>query len=180
MAEILFCGGCGKKGMLEVWKHCPHCGFKVLVPEIVCQFPGLPKGQLPEGWNPLFLKSGDIAEALIDSGFASSRLELADPDWDDAWVEEFNHDHFGVVYVVKEDGNARFSLDLMITGLPLAEQLKEKFEDLENPLVRLVDDGWCIELNSFGGAWQDEESYAKVLQENFGGEILIAKPKKKK
>lgn len=180
MAHSLFCGGCGKGNMQPLWKHCPYCGFRVLVPELTCQFPGMTKEEQPEGWNPLFLKASDIAEQLIMANLAGSKLELADPEWGQEWIDEFNHDHYRVVYVLNAEGNAEFSLDLVITGLPTAVMLKEKFTDLEEVQVRLVDDGWYVEVHSFTDQWQAEEAYAKTLQENYGGEIFIAKPKKKK
>ena len=180
MANTLFCGGCGKGNMQPTWKHCPYCGFKVLVPELNCQFPGLAKEDLPAGWNPLFLKASDIAEQLISEGIASSKLELADPEWGPEWVDEFNHNHYWVAFVVNSEGNATFSLDLVITSEPTALMLKEKFPDLDEVQVRLVDDGWYVEIHSFTDDWQAEEALAKQLQENYGGEIFIAKPKKKK
>lgn len=180
MANSLFCGGCGKGNMQPLWKHCPYCGFRVLVPELECQFPGLAKENQPEGWNPLFLSAQDIADQLTSENLASTTIALADPQWAQEWIDEFNHDHYRVAYVTNSEGNADFQLDLVITSLPATEMLKEKFANLEEVQVRLVDDGWYVEVHSFSDAWQDEEAYAKRLQENYGGEIFIAKPKKKK
>lgn len=180
MASTLFCGGCGKGNMQPLWKHCPYCGFKVLVPELNCQFPGLSKEEQPAGWNPLFLKASDIADQLISEGLAQTKLELADPEWGQDWIDEFNHNHYGVAYVINGEGNADFALDLVITGETTDTMLKEKFTDLDEVQVRLVDDGWYVEVHSFTDAWQEEEKFAKTLQENYGGEIFIAKPKKKK
>lgn len=180
MAHSLFCGGCGKANMQPLWKHCPYCGFRVLVPELTCMFPGLTKEEQPEGWDPLFLKASDIADQLKIAKLAGHALELADPEWGQEWIDEFNHDHYRVAYVLNDQGNADFSLDLVITGVPTAEMLKEKFPDLDAVQVRLVDDGWYVEVHSFADMWREEEAYAKTLQDNYGGEIFIAKPKKKK
>lgn len=180
MGNSLFCGGCGKSGMQPNWKHCPHCGFKILVPEVKCKLSGTPKESLPENWNPLFLRASDIADQLISEGFVQTKLELADPDWDQDWIEEFNHDHYRIAYLNDGEGQAKASIELVITGRPLEEMLKEKFSDLEDTQVRLLDDGWYIEVQSFESDWQADEAFAKILQENYGGEIVVAKPKKKK
>lgn len=151
-----------------------------MVPEVKCKLSGTPKESLPENWNPLFLRASDIADQLISEGFVQTKLELADPDWDQDWIEEFNHDHYRIAYLNDGEGQAKASIELVITGRPLEEMLKEKFSDLEDTQVRLLDDGWYIEVQSFESDWQADEAFAKILQENYGGEIVVAKPKKKK
>jgi hypothetical protein len=170
--------------MLATWKHCPHCGFKVLVPELVCILEGTPADELPDDWNPLFLRASDIADDLILNKFAQTQVEIADSDWGTGWVEEFNHNHMRIVYVYESEaqgGEAKFALNLVITGRSAESMLKDKFPGLEDVQVRLVDDGWYMEVDSFeNDDWQAEEGYALLLQENYGGEILVAKPRKKK
>lgn len=165
--------------MLDSWKHCPHCGFQIVLPELDCMFPVPDKNVKAPGWNPLFLKAEDLVEELIRSGFAKTKLELADSQWDELWIEEFNHNHFRVAFRLLPSEETEIEFHGVITSQTVDEMLNEKFLGLENPQVRLIDDGWYIEVVSHIGGWEQEERVAIELQESYGGEVFVAKPRKK-
>jgi hypothetical protein len=62
--------------------------------------------------------------------------------------------------------------------LPANEVLKQEQDNLDRVQVRLVDDGWLIEVQSIEEDFKLEGELALKLREAFGGEVYIVKPKK--
>jgi hypothetical protein len=176
----LFCGGCGKDGLKDSWKHCPHCGFKVLVPKLDCIFLSDVDYSLEsEDW--LFVKSDEMAREVIEAGFAQRVSQIADTQWGEEGIEEFNHNHFRLAF--KHQNNdvsapVELELNLVITALPASEVLGNPQDDIDRVQVRLIDDGWLIEVQSVEKNWKLEGELALKLREAFGGEVYIVKPKK--
>lgn len=177
MTHDTFCGGCGQKGMQANWRHCPHCGFKVLRASQACMYPVPTKSEQPAGWNPLWVKANDIADDLMAEGYLSTKQPLPSSDWDEAWIEEFKHDHYAVGTKNNESGEPNLALQMVVTSQPRERILAANMPKLDWVEVRLIDDGWYIAISTFDDTYAKAQNLAKQIQAVFGGEILVSKPK---
>lgn len=162
-----FCEGCGRP-IESGWKHCPACGTGVPV------FKGV-------DWSPVFSSANELAESLLAEEIATFYDNSPDPEWDEYWEQEFKLDRFRVLYVERpgSEDDFKVALDVVINDKTLQEQKEEAFPDLDTTQTRVVDDGWYIEVTDFDGDAEEEALVARLIEETYGGEILISKPKKK-
>ena len=126
-------------------------------------------------WNPLFVKASDMADALKDSGFADEIPTVLSKQYDAEERRQFTEDQFRVVHLTgaaKSKRGFQFVLLLSTHSIPLSKGMEHDMSELGFPVVRVVDDGWHIEIHEEADDIAASTSLAKSIVESFGGSIL--------
>lgn len=126
-------------------------------------------------WNPLFVKASDIAEALKDSGFADEIPTVLSKQYDTEDRRQFSEDQFRVAHLTGNSKSKRgfqFVMGLSTHNTPVSMGMQHDMSDLGFPVVRVVDDGWHIEIHEESDDLASSMKLAESIVENFGGSIL--------
>lgn len=126
-------------------------------------------------WNPLFVKASDMADALKDSGFADEIPTVLSKQYDAEERRLFAEDQFRVVHLTGDAKSKRgfqFVMMLSTHSVPLSKGLEHDMSDLGFPVVRVVDDGWHIEIHEESDDIDSALKLAKNIVDGFGGSII--------
>jgi hypothetical protein len=126
-------------------------------------------------WNPLFVKASDMADALKASGFADELLSSLDKQYDSEEQRQFAEDQLRVVHLkgnAKGKGGFQFVMMLSTHNLPLSLGMEYDLSVMDFPLVRVVDDGWHIEIHEENDDLASSLKLAQSIVDNFGGSLL--------
>jgi hypothetical protein len=127
-------------------------------------------------WNPLFVQASHIADALADSGFADEiPTTLSSRKYDANERQQFADDQFRVAHLTgnsKSKSGFQFVLLLSTHSVPLSKGMQHDMSDLGFPAVRVVDDGWHIEIHEEADDLKASLKLAKSIVDSFGGSIL--------
>jgi hypothetical protein len=127
-------------------------------------------------WNPLFMKASEIADALRESGFADEiPTTLSSRKYDANERQQFADDQFRVAHLTgnsKSKSGFQFVLLLSTHSVPLSKGMQHDMSDLGFPAVRVVDDGWHIEIHEEADDLKASLKLAKSIVDSFGGSIL--------
>jgi hypothetical protein len=127
-------------------------------------------------WNPLFVKASHMADALADSGFADEiPTTLSSRQYDADERQQFADDQFRVAHLTgqsKSKSGFQFVLLLSTHSVPLSKGMQHDMSDLGFPAVRVVDDGWHIEIHEEADDIKASLKLAKSIVDSFGGSIL--------
>jgi hypothetical protein len=126
-------------------------------------------------WNPLFVKASDIADALKASGFADELLTSLDKQYDSEEHRQFAEDQLRVVHLkgnAKGKGGFQFVMMLSTHNLPLSIGMEYDLSVMDFPVVRVVDDGWHIEIHEENDDLASSLKLAQGIVDNFGGSLL--------
>ena len=126
-------------------------------------------------WNPLFVNASDIALALKDSGFADEIPTVLSKQYDAEERRQFAEDQFRVVHLngaSKSKRGFQFVLLLSTHSIPLTKGMEHDMSEMGFPVVRVVDDGWHIEIHEETDDIAAAIKLAKSIVDSFGGSIL--------
>lgn len=126
-------------------------------------------------WNPLFVKASDIADALKASGFADELLSSLDKQYDSEEQRQFKEDQLRVVHLkgnAKAKGDFQFVMMLSTHNLPMSIGMEHDLSAMDFPVVRVVDDGWHIEIHEENDDLASSLKLAQSIVDNFGGSLL--------
>lgn len=130
-------------------------------------------------WNPLFVKASDMADALKDSGFADEIPSVLSKQYDAEERRLFAEDQFRVVHLTGESKSKRgfqFVMLLSTHSVPVSKGLEHDMSNLGFPVVRVVDDGWHIEIHEESDDIESSLKLAGGIVDSFGGSIIRSTP----
>jgi hypothetical protein len=127
-------------------------------------------------WNPLFIHASDIADALKESGFADDiPTTLSSRKYDSEERQQFADDKFRVAHLTGDPKSKRgfqFVLLLSTHSFPLSKGMEHDLSAMDFPVVRVVDDGWHIEIHEENDDLASSLKLAQSIVDNFGGSLL--------
>jgi len=126
-------------------------------------------------WNPLFVKASDMADALKDSGFADEIPSTLSRQYDADERRQFAEDQFRVVHLTGEAKSGKgfqFVLLLSTHSIPMSKGMEHDLSELDFPVVRVVDDGWHIEIHEENDDLGASLKLAQSIIDSFGGSVL--------
>lgn len=177
---MIFCEQCGFK-VQDSWKHCPKCSHKVSIPTKAKPAEAKVEVKLPDDWDPLFTSSQVMQEEFIRAGLATSGITEADKEWEDQWIAAFNGDTYRPVFGDEYGGTeAPYIIHLGTSFETLTAALDQTDTKVDQVTVKVIDDGWSAEIEFEDNDFLKAEELAKDIQAQFGGEVVVVKPKANK